>query len=324
MKIAIFNGLTFHFEMYGYILHYCVVNGHSVTVYTQESTHGWQAFYMKRFPTMIWKSCSDFISEYASHDYIFLTTDDDRVFPLQNAKHLICIDHNFAMRRPSVDPSFHIATRPFVTNYRKWAIPCYPIVHSVQEKVSYLQSMTDGIHIAVIGGRYDYDIKQLKRIKSTSPIILHLISRHISKEQVEPLTQKYRVCIHENISTDGMMDILYRSKYVLCDVTTNMDHIQGKSMSGCIPMAFSTLNILLFSTGNNMLYKFTSAKTFSLQDLEPITLTNTIDEKEIQSVYEERERLISMFHGHVNDCMTAPPPPPTPTLSQISPWTFRV
>ena len=73
-----------------------------------------------------------------------------------------------------------------------------------------------------------------------------------------------------------------------------------------------------------MLYKFTSAKTFSLQDLEPITLTNTIDEKEIQSVYEERERLISMFHGHVNDCMTAPPPPPTPTLSQISPWTFRV
>ena len=320
MKIAIFNGFHFHFEMFGYILQYCKVKGYAPTVYTQEDVHGWREFYMALFPTLHWKSCAQFMNEHAAYDHIVLATDDDRSFPLIN-KNVICIDHHYTNRRPMIDLANHIATRPFSINYRKWGLPCYPIVQTVQEKIAHCNSKTNGIHVVILGGRNDYIIRRLQRLSGTAPIYLHFISRTVNKDLVAPLNRSYNVCIHENISTKAMMTILQYSKYVICDVTTNTDHTNGLSMSSCIPMSFSMLNVLLISDKNNSLYNFKSSIIFSLDSNDPILLTSALEEKEFRQIYEDRENLMSMFHGHMTDMLASPR---TNTKVVQDPWTFRV
>ena len=311
MKIAIFNGFRFHFEMFGYILQYCKVKGYSPTVYTQEEPHGWKEFYTSLFPSLKWKSCVQFISEHTIYDYIILPTDDDRLFQPTSPKNptsqnVICIDHNYVLRRPEIPPNFHIATRPFSSNHRKWGLPCYPIVKTVQEKITYYKSRSDGIHIVILGGCNDYVLGRLQRLSSSSPITLHFISRRVNADLVAPLKSTYTVCVHENISTKTMMDILKYSKYVICDVTTYLDHTTGRSMAGCIPMAFSTLNTLIISDANNAFYKFTSSTVFSLDSADPIQLTETIDEAGLQKIYDERESLMTMFQNHMDELCKTP------------------
>ena len=33
MQIAIFNGFNFHCEIFGYIIHYCIIRQHTLTIY---------------------------------------------------------------------------------------------------------------------------------------------------------------------------------------------------------------------------------------------------------------------------------------------------
>lgn len=323
MKLAIFNGLPYHFEMYGYILHYCNVNGHTLTIYSRDDTHNWIGFYTKLFPSLQWKSVNLFLREYTVYDFIIVTTDDDRGFPLQNANNVICIDHRFNVRRPSVDPFYHIATRPFAVNLRKWALPCYPIVQTVQDKIAHLKA-TDGVHIVVLGSM-DYHINRINRLTSPSKITLHFVSRQVGKEKLSLLRNKFNIRVYENVPTHTMMDMLYKSQYMICDVHTNDDHTNGVSMSGSIPLAFSTLNQLIISDTNNSFFTFTSPKVFSLNSSETINLTETLNEDTLTNIYNERERLVSMFHTHMNEIVHTPRKAPAAgTASPVSPWTFRV
>ena len=305
MKLAIYNGLPFHFEMFGYILHMCKVKGYDLTIYSHSDPYGWKEFYRTLFPVVDWRPVQTFMAECKQYAYILLTTDDDRSFPYKG-NNVICIDHNYMLRTPDIPLKFHIATRPFSSNYRKWGLPCYPIVRSVQEKIAYCKARTDGIHVVIVGGCNDYDIRRLQRLSSSAPITLHFISRRIDAERVAPLKRTYTVCIHENISTNEMISILKYSKYVICDVTTFVDHTTGLSMAGCIPLAFSTLNTLLISDTNNAVYMFTSSTRFSLDSADPIHVTDILDETEINMIYDERKRLMSMFHMHMNALCTPP------------------
>ena len=258
-------------------------------------------------PTLEWKPPSSFVSEYKNYDYIVLTTDDDRSFSdnLIHNKNVICIDHHYSNRRPAVDLFFHIATRPFIYNYRKWGLPCYPVIQTVSEKVNILRSSetNNSINIAIVGGNNNYQFQQINRLSSSSKICLHFISRNVRADLLRPLQDKFTLCIHENISTSKMNDILKLSKYIMSDSITNTDHINGMSMSGSVPLAFSNLNILILSSKNNELYKFKSAQTFAIDSNEPIEVNDKVDSLDIEKIYEERNILIQSFHSHMNDIM---------------------
>lgn len=301
MKIAIFNGLSFHFEMFGYIINFCKTNGHHLTIYTQPCTHGWNEFYNQMYSKVEWRQVGQFFSDYNTIDWIFLTTDDDRNFPdsLTSRKNIICIDHNHIVRRPSIDLKYHIGTRPFLINNRKWAIPCYPIVMTTSEKRDILVKAGDYVNIILLGDKNYYNTKQINRLTSTSMIRLHIISRNIDRSILLPLDKKFTVCIHENISTSEMMTLLKESKYVLCDTTANLDHITGKSMSGSIPMAFSNLNTLIISKVNNAMYKFNSVLLFDLDSSEAIEVNSKISQLDIQRIFNERASLIKEFNNNV-------------------------
>lgn len=303
MKIAIFNGFPFHFEMFGYIIHFCKKTNDDLIIYTPPPSHGWKEFYNTMYPKLQWKQPSEITSDCSTLDCIILTTDDDFSFPdaLTSIKKVICIDHSSMVRRQNVDMKYHLGTRPFSINYRKWALPCYPIITTISEKRDALIKRGDYVNIAIIGGGGDhYTIEHINRLSSTSMIQLHFISRTVDPNIVLSLDNKFKVFIHENTSTDKMMQILKESKYVLCDITRKLVNITGNSMSGSVPLAFSNLNKLILSKDNNTLYKFKTAQTFDLNSSDPIEVTSSISLMELQNIINERNTLIKDFHNHMN------------------------
>jgi len=302
MKIAIFNGLQMHYEMFGYILYYCKINNFSVTIYTTDDSKDWKLFYNNIFPNIKWMSDISFSEYYDNYDYIFLTTDDDYTFSniINKKKNVICIDHYFQIRRSEIDIFFHIGTRPFSINYRKWALPCYPIVNSVSEKIEILTNINNGVHIVLLGGD-NYIETIINRITSISTITLHIIARVFDMTLLCKLDKKFNICIYENISTIEMINIIKKTKYILCDATTHNGHINGLSMSGSIPLSFSNLSKLIISNKNNEYYKFSSVITFDINSNDNIDVCNTINPNEIEQIYQERHILINDFHNCLKD-----------------------
>ena len=153
MKIAIFNGFNFHFEMFGYIIEYCLLKNFKLDIFTPfELDLGWLSFYQK----FLIKDNKDItiknVKEYPiknDYDHIILTTDDDRFFPdmLINEK-FICIDHYHKIRRFNVP--YHITTRKFPSRkFGDWALPVYKIT-DISEKNSKSNVNCSSLIISII------------------------------------------------------------------------------------------------------------------------------------------------------------------------------
>ena len=307
-KIAIFNSFPFHYEMFGYIIYYCYLNKYALTIYTEDKNDmNWFMFYNKLFDgvnkcDMIWKHYTNFEEGIQDNNYdlIFLTTDDDPKFEvLWMTEKVICINHYYVCRR--VDWFHCIGTRPFTKNLINWAIPCIPVFNSYNK---IFNSDNKFMHVAVIGGgnssKSSYDINTINRLRCDKKIILHIISRLVRCEFTN-INNNIEINKYENITTDEMYRILLKCNYVLTDIDNVMDiHRTGHSMSGSIPIAFSSLTKLIISNKNNMFYKFVSVKEFDLESNDNILLEDTTEET-LKLIEEERNHLINMFHNNVNN-----------------------
>ena len=133
--LAIYNGFKFHYEVMGYILHYCFTQGHHVIVYCDiDNSNGYITLFQQLFgqESHEYRPIERFDTEKCCYDAIFLLTDDDMSFSTNDQdinRKTIRIDHDFFVRRPEIQKC--IATRPFLNgNGRPWALPCYPIIGS--------------------------------------------------------------------------------------------------------------------------------------------------------------------------------------------------
>ena len=272
MKLAIFNGFCCHHEMFGYIIEFAITNNHTLDVYTTRNGElGWLELYKQHFGNVSFLSLHDFHNNY---DWIIVTTDDDYAFNDKKYKHVITIDHYYLLRRPSIQR--HIGTRWFYNRpMLPWALPCFQLVEN--------KFISDKMHIAVIGTNVPKNpnfVQRMIRLIQNENAVFHLISRSVQKE----LFEKYNnIVIYQSISALQMIDILYQTSYIL--VLDIEDHIE-KKMSGCIPLAFSTLNQLVLPKAMNELYEFTSCITYDENKRIYLPIPN------IENVKHERERLI--------------------------------
>jgi len=302
MNICIINSFTFHYEMFGYIMYYVKKNKYKLTIITPEiNDYGWFKFYKNHF-----KIDYDLINiinikniNFTKFDIFFLTTDDDKIINKINIdlSKVISIDHNSLIRN-NIQLENHIGVRPFSSNYRQWALPCYKIKKFKNTSVINIPKNNDEILITIIGGNNDYNINILKKIKSKNKIILNIISRSVSIDKTI-LNNFYSINIYEKISTKEILKILEKTDYVLTDITYNEDHIYGHSMSGAIPLAFSTLVPLIISKQNNKLYKFKNVIEFDIiYDKYIIIEKNVIN---LLDLKKERNNLINMFDNILNN-----------------------
>jgi len=272
MRFAIYNGFSFHYEMYGYLIQYCKAMNHEVTLYCQRDQLKWLSFYFSMY-SFLWKDVSMFHSDY---DVIFLVTDDDTSYSGVVEK-TICIDHFCKIRSPQYIK--RITTRPF--DERPYALPIFPIFQDKKR---------NGADIFIIGHSDQYDIPTINRLQSTSPITIHVISRNVNLDAFQGC--RFPVIGHSNISTFDMMELLYKADYILTDVALPKDNTH-ESMSGSIPLAFSTLTPLLLSKETNAYYQFKNCIEF-----EEVIVLRDIDTEDLRM---ERDEIIQRNHTVLNE-----------------------
>lgn len=317
-KIAIFNGFSFHYELFGYILHFCKNNSCKLTIYTDfADNHNWFEYYKKVFINETFdfqiKHHVNFENERSRYDYIFLITDDDPKFKNEWVnKKTICIDHHVNIRRDN-EFLYHISSRPFNNNVRDWALPCFPIIQSL-DKINIINNFNNenNIHIVIIGGHSvkQYNVNVINRIKPKNKnykIVLHAVSRKMTINMFNNLKDHIELHIYNKLDTFEMMKLLEKCSYFLTDVDSNMDHITGRSMSGGIPLSFSNLLPLIISKHSNSIYKFTNSIEFDMDGNDDIILPEIMNEDGKENTFEliekERAELIEMFDIHIKDFM---------------------
>lgn len=291
-NIAIFNSFNFHYEMFGYIIQYCKNHNHILNIFTStQNTLEWLDFYKNIFHdyNFQYKNINEYESLKDTFDITFITTDDDSLFLNEwiNDK-CISINHTYMNRRPEY--KFQIGTRPFNNNQIDWVIPCFTIFEET-DKTNMLDS---DINIAIVGGgikSYNYNV--INRIDSDKQINLFILSRYSLVFDQTKINKNINVKLFNNIETSKLINILKNCDYIFTDSTNNTDHINGMSMSGNIPLSFSTLTPLIISKYNNSFYKFKNVIEFDINVKDNIVVSKGLIN--IHSLNKERIYLTSML-----------------------------
>lgn len=301
-NIAVFNSFPFHYEMFGYIIFYCSKNNFNLTIYTNNKNDlGWLKFYKQIFCdfNFEYKSVNKFENDKHLFDIIFIPTDDD--FGFDNkwiTDKCITIDHTLMNRRPQIKN--HIGTRLFLNSDNEWALPCFECLN-IADKTN---SEEEHINIAIIGcTKINIDvINRLTTSNASDCIKLHVCGRVINFINLNDVKKNISIENHNNIDTFDLIKLLKMCDYVLTDccpnVVGNFDHTEGKSMSGAVPLAFSTLTPLILNSNNNKLYKFQNVIEFDFDsNLNIYVDKNIID---VEKLNEERKKLILMFDDNIS------------------------
>jgi hypothetical protein len=252
IKIAIYNGFDFHYEMFGYIIAYCIYKNYKLDIYTNLSNNiGWIEFYEKLFP----KSFKIIDKKYYNHenkyDKIILTTDDDNYF-LDNwiNDKIIAIDHTHVNRRNKV--KIHIGTRFYIDRpSMDWILPVYRMIDlETKKKISKK-------NIVFIGRNSTVNLDYLKKFNNFNNYNFILVSRNINFKQFNGIKN---IKTYNWLSTSEMINMMKESDYVFIS-DHNKNHFH-KSMSASIPLALNCLCTMLIPEEMNKHYKFKSVITY--------------------------------------------------------------
>lgn len=287
-KIAIYNGFSFHYEMFGYIIHYCKTKNYDLTIYSDDNL-GYKDYYKPIFSNE-YRPVFLFELEKQHYDFIFLITDDDRSYKINDNeinKKTICIDHYYKIRNPVFEK--RIATRPFSNEYyRNWALPVYPIKNMNEITMNEIKTNeTNEINIVLLSDDNKYTIDILNRLQSSKKIILYAIARNMTIDKFKGLNMDIR--IYKNIHTNELINILLKSSFIITDVSQSKNYV-SHNMSGAIPLAFSTLTPLIISKETNSYYKFKNVIEFN--SIDPIVLHDI----NIDDLKKERDEMIEKNH----------------------------
>ena len=305
-KIAIFNSFCFHYEMFGYIIEYCKINNFVLTIYTSfDNTLGWLEFYKNIFQNYQFeiKSVLNFENEREIFDIVFITTDDDYFFKEECiTSKCVAVQHTYNIRRKEF--LNNLCTRRFLNfsenenenenENKHYAIPSFTIFKKNEKE----NKIHECVNVCLLGGRelYNYDI--VNRLTSDLFINLYVISRYVKFSNESVTNGNINIIKMSSIDTQILLNILKKCDYILTDVTENEDHANGQSMSGCIPLSFSTLTPLIISKKNNKLYNFKNVIEFNTDTGDKIIIEkNSIS---IDLLESERNEIKDRFHKYTN------------------------
>ena len=234
-SIAIFNGFSFHYEMFGYIIEYCSIRKIKLDIYTETKDNmGWLDFYLKEFPNMFTLFNISAYNPDNNYLKVILLTDDDPSFDKSWTRdNTVSIDHYHLNRSEYIKT--HIGTRYFsIRPTLDWILPVYR----------------------------QMDINTKKKIGKNNIVFIGGTAREmINSEFVKNLNINCifidRFIENCNLNTEEMIEILKVSNYVFVSYHNN-DHLEGKIMSASIPLALNFLCTLIIPKKMNESYKLKS------------------------------------------------------------------
>ena len=298
MKVSIFNGFNFHYEMFGYVIDYFKSNI-LLDIYTPISNISieWKEYYENVFNFKLnWYNVNDYDPN--NYDYIILLTDDDYSFKEEwlkdHSTKIICIDHHASIRRENV--SYRIGTRYF--NLRpqcNWALPSYQIIN-IEEKKKILKE-NNKINIMMLGTQNTPRSENIliSLFNNFDDIEFHIVNRMIPYKYTKP-----NISIYQNCSVNTMISIAKKCDYVLCiDYPGNNEPINN-SISSSVPLSFGTGCQLIIPSSWNNYYKFKSAITYddTIQLNKDMKIDDVYDE--LNEIILHRNNTFNNIINHIN------------------------
>lgn len=317
-----FNSFSVHFEMYGYLIHYCKERNYSLTIYCHfHNQNGFFDFYQKTFnyPLLKFKNIwGELEKEINDADAIVLFTDDDPNYNVYHSKILhrsLMIEHTIFRRRNDIP---HIlSTRPFdfsllkeakilskYNNYTtpsspNWALPTYPVL--LPSEKTRLADLPRQTTVCILGGNKEYKIDLIHRLKplknTDSKIKIIAISRDMELCKFDALDKEnFEVTIYKHIPFHELVDILKKVDFLLTDVSKDNEYnVEKILMSGCLPLAFSLLIPLIISKQTNQYYQFQNVIEFDKSTQSPIFLEYIDPSKIHQECLKLSNRNMALF-----------------------------
>lgn len=317
MRIATINGFLFHYELFGYIIHFCKENNHELTIYWHiGEDRGYLDLYKIVFPDFIFNIqpiddyyYANFDNIFEPYDVIILATDNDESFHTMNPRinsKTICIEHYFETRRARLEHL--VATRPFDIHHKKdWALPCYSILNLCDKPVVALDDLPE-INIGIVGSTHTYyNTSIINRIKyKDHKIIIHAFARDITLEKFDVfggIRPGVDLRIYKNLDTISLITAVNKCQFILTDHAYDKSY-ECQSMSGAIPLSFSLLIPLIISCQTNSYYHFKNVIIFDKYCYDDIELNNI----DIGLLNEERDALFqhnfNTFNNHIKQIKT--------------------
>lgn len=287
-KIAIYNSLPFHYEMYGFILNYAKNSNKIVDIYSVKDVDiGWFDFYQQKFDNFFIKNITDYSPD-NNYDYIFLTTDTDRDFkPHWFNEKVVVINHDYRIR--NMYSLNYINVAKFNNSSLDYCIPCYPLCEPVQKIQNNIISIIGGHEIVIYNTKYNIDIINKLRFNNNNPIELHFISRTIDKNKLSSLDSRFIIYIHENISTLEMETILKNSSHILLSFCDSQNKREAHLASGSIQLAYNYLCRPIINEYTNKFLKLKYAIEYDETSNNDIVL----DEVDFNKLEEARMQYIN-------------------------------
>lgn len=292
-KVCIFNGLEYHFEMFGYIIDYCKQRNIQLDIYTvyrdrRNDYSDWISFFKNYFNNNFNLYHMSKYNPVNNYDKIVLNTAKDKTFLNQWIDNrVIAIDHLFFNTRPQVFA--HIGTRPFF--YRPkldWILPVYRMIDIKTKKTIAKDQI-----VFVGAGNIPENIKNfLERFPILKQYKLIFISRFIWQNK-KLYADFPNAEIFENLDTKELIHIIKSSKYVYI---SEADKTMRKNMSGIIPYAFNCLCQIIMPERMNLSYKFKSVITYN----KKINISEPDYELIDQELSELIKRKFSIFDKYMN------------------------
>ena len=251
MKIAIYQSFPFHYEMFGFIINYCIKNNHLLTIYSENKNDmGWLKFYKDYFKFNDFRNINEFLKEAHIYDIVILTTDNDpnikeydlELYDIKDK--IIKINHTNKNRNTSIKKYFNI--RPYEDDNDNWCLQSYPMDNE-NKKVNKIPK------IFISQGEFNrHDWKILNELNGKCKF--YLLGRHIYYN-FDKLKNVKKL---EKVDTETMFKKLKKCDFFFYALSPKTDMLKMK-ISGGVSMAFSCGIPILTNEITNNQYKFKSA-----------------------------------------------------------------
>ncbi len=279
MKIAIYQGMPYHFEMIGYAIDYCMHQGYDFTIFSSYD-QSWMRLYGLLFGSSLdWKQTWQF--DHTPYDVIIMLTSDDKGYPQGLGYKTIIIDHVDMCQVHKSET--RIRTRANVHG-RPWALPCFNVFPAERNT----------LEVGMVGLSNQLSESELRKIfRNFDDIVFHIVSYKIMHTYAAPNVHTY-----ENLSADSMFSILSRCSYMITPMASERHKLELLSGANALAYTLSSRLIMPASIKHHMGLK----TAWPLEDLIDFTLS-PLTHEDVEEITAERDTLIKDRNAEFNKCV---------------------
>jgi len=294
IKILVYNGFPFHYEMLGFILDFGKkynIDIDVVNIVNNDDFKEWLVFYKMFYDFNIYYTLPEYRDHYA---LILLLTDDDYSFDdiyINNT--VACINHTYQNRRPK------IINQISITNFHNQKLFLFPVFDAIDYKSKLLNMRGQYKPIIIILGSSCISADRIYDIIN-NPEDFHIIC--INRHKLTVITS---FLFLENLSAGQMFALLKKTTYVIwlpCESGNSDWQSTNKSISGCFHLSFSTGCKLI--TQKHSCANLNTKSIIFYDNKTTLTLDNAPDLKDVftdrLNLINTRDKTLFNIISHVN------------------------